>query len=204
MSSHFPSTRTPRRPAASWTARVKEGLLPVKWGAARTVFIGYVGFSLFTGVGGFLTAPVATWYFFGDWRFWRHWRPGVRLYAQGWRMLGLLLKGESGYMLDVPLGAPPHSAPVPSLVQLNPTWSHGPSCGPCDRCCSLIHCPVLDRETGFCRGYNSFYWRYFNCGRFPSSQREIDYYACPKWLMKQAPATSPVLEPHPFQAMVSK
>lgn len=66
MSSHFPSTRTPRRPAASWTARVKEGLLPVKWGAARTVFIGYVGFSLFTGVGGFLTAPVATWYFFGD------------------------------------------------------------------------------------------------------------------------------------------
>jgi hypothetical protein len=33
--------------------------------------------------------------------------------------------------------------------------------------------------------YNSFYWRYFNCGRYPTSQQEIDLYECPKWIMKQ-------------------
>ena len=33
-------------------------------------------------------------------------------------------------------------------------------------------------------GYDSFYWRYFNCGRYPANQEEIDWYECPKWIMK--------------------
>jgi hypothetical protein len=204
MSTPASSVRTLIRPEGGWTAAAKRTLQPVQWAAARTLFIGYVGFALFTVVGGFLTAPLATWYFLGDWRFWRHWRTGIRLYGQGWRMFGLMLKGESGFMLDVPMTAPPHTAPVASLVDLNPNWAHGGSCGPCSRCCSQIHCPVLDTETGFCRGYDAFYWRYFNCGRFPSSQREIDYYGCPKWVMKEILVAPPVLEPRPVEAMVSE
>jgi len=33
--------------------------------------------------------------------------------------------------------------------------------------------------------YDSFYWRYFNCGRYPAAQNQIDYYECPKWIMKE-------------------
>jgi len=204
MSTPFPFSRAETSPVRAWATSVKTALLPGKWAAARVLFIGYVGFTLFTVVGGFLTAPLATWYFFGDWRFWRHWRAALRLYGQGWRMLGLMLRGESGFMLDVPLTAAPHSAPVPSLVELNPNWAHGSACGPCSRCCDQIRCPVLDHETGFCRGYNAFYWRYFNCGRFPSHQREIDYYGCPKWVMREVLVAPPVLEPSPVEAMVSE
>jgi len=189
MSTPFPFLRTQAR------GRAEAGPSPwmrLRWASARVGFIGYVGFALFTGVGGILTAPLATWYMFGDWRFWRHWRPALRLIPQGWRMLGRLVRGDSGFMLDVPIAAPPHSAPVQELVDLNPAWAHSGSCGPCSRCCELIACPVLDPESGYCSGYDSFFWRYFNCGRFPSRQREIDYYGCPKWVMKE-----PVLVPLP-------
>ncbi len=37
-------------------------------------------------------------------------------------------------------------------------------------------------------GCESFFWRYFNCGRFPSQQSEIDYYGCPKWVVQGRPA----------------
>lgn len=191
-SSSFDQTETRRDDDRGLS--LAETLLPVKWAAARILFILYIGFALFTVVGGILTAPLATWYFFGDWRFWRHWRPTLRLYGQGWRVLGLLARGESGFMFDVPLTAPPYSAPVPNLTEINPEWTHGSACGECSRCCEKIHCPILDQDTGFCGGYDSFYWRYFNCGRFPSNQREIDYYGCPKWVMKEVRVAPPTLE----------
>lgn len=202
MSASFPFNQAETSPLRVWAKSVKAVLLAGKWAATRALFIAYVVFALFTVVGGFLTAPLATWYFFGDWRFWRHWGPGVGLFRQGWRMLRLMLRGESGFMLDVPLTAPPLSAPAPSLVKLNPNWASGSECGQCNRCCDKIHCPVLDPETGFCRGYDAFYWRYFNCGRFPSHQREIDYYGCPKWVMRKVFVASPVLRPSPVEAKV--
>ncbi len=204
MSVSFPFNQAKTSPLRVWAKSVKAVLLAGKWAATRVLFIAYVVFALFTVVGGFLTAPLATWYFFGDWRFWRHWGPGLGLYRQGWRMLWLMLRGESGFMLDVPLTAPPLSAPAPSLVKLNPNWASGSECGQCNRCCAKIHCPVLDPETGFCRGYDAFYWRYFNCGRFPSHQREIDYYGCPKWVMRKVFVASPVLRPSPVEAKVSQ
>ncbi len=70
------------------------------------------------------------------------------------------------------------------VVTMNPTWEFGTTCGPCNRCCTKIKCPILDHRSGLCRGYDSFFWRYFNCGRFPSTRREIDFYICNKWLMK--------------------
>jgi hypothetical protein len=148
------------------------------------LFIGYAGFALISVVGGVLTAPLATHLMLGDWRFWRHWPRAWRLLLQGWRMSGLMLKGEGGFMLDVPLTAPPRSAPDRRIAELNGAWEHGSSCGPCSRCCTKIQCPVLDQETGYCSGYDAFFWRYFNCGRFPSKRSEIDYYACPKWVMR--------------------
>ncbi len=164
----------------------------LKWTAARLLFHAYLAFSLLTIVGGFLTGPVMTWYFFGDWRFWRHFVPCSKLFVHGWKIAWLILRGHNGgFMLAVPLTSPPASAPDPEIVHRSPNWKHGASCGTCTNCCSLISCPVLDEKTGLCLGYNSFFWRYFNCGRYPTYEYEIDYYDCPKWLMNPLPSFLP-------------
>ena len=162
----------------------------MRWASARILFCAYLGFSIGTfGLGGFLTGPLMTWYFYGDWRFWRHWQSAKGLYPHAYRMLGHIFKGQNGgFMLDVPLTARPFSSADTSRVELNPTWEFGTSCGPCNRCCTKIKCPVLDLKTGLCRGYNSFFWRYFNCGRFPTEQRQVDYYLCNKWQIKDPPS----------------
>lgn len=167
---------------------------PIRWAVARIVFYIYLVVSLFSVVGGFITAPLMSWYFFGTWKFWKFWDIAWKMFLHGWMMGGRVVLGDyGGFMFDVAIDSPPHSSPVLSLVQLNPTWEHGKSCGPCARCCEKINCPILDKQTGRCRGYDSFFWRYFNCGRFPSAQREISYYGCPKWEMKPGvvpPATA--------------
>jgi hypothetical protein len=156
----------------------------LKWAAARVILHLYIGFSLVTVVGGILTAPVMTYYFFKDWRFWRHLGPGLRMFPHGYKMLYKILTGEGAYMLSVSLTSAPNSSPDLGSVRLSATWEHGYSCGTCSRCCEKIGCPVLDKATGLCQGYDSFFWRYFNCGRFPTAQPEIDYYDCPKWEIK--------------------
>ena len=154
------------------------------WASARLAFHAYVGFALFSVVGGFLSAPLMSQLFFGDWRFWRYWRRGAALFPHGWRLFLLVLRGEGAFMLGVPLDSAPLSRPVRGAAVLSPAWPHGDSCGSCRRCCQVKSacCPILEPDTGLCGGYDSFYWRYFNCGRYPSSQSEIDYYGCPKWV----------------------
>lgn len=174
----------------------------LKWPLARLGFYTYISFSLLTVVGGYLTAPVMTYYFFGDWRFWRHASPGWKLFRHGWRMVALIVRGHNdGFLFSVPLTSPPMTAPDRDVVKLAGNWEHATSCKPCVRCCEVIACPVLDEETRLCLGYNSFFWRYFNCGRYPSQQSEIEYYICPKWVMKPAPhpAEEP-LGPYPVPA----
>ena len=152
---------------------------------ARLLFIGYIGFSVVTLVGGFVTAPLMSWYFFGDWRFWRHWRRGAAMLPHSLRLLGLIMRDNRGFMFSVPLTSAPSSIPDPGITRLNPQWERGSSCGDCSNCCRPggLVCPLLDESTGLCAGYNSFYWRYFNCGRFPTYRPEIDYYDCNKWLV---------------------
>ena len=156
----------------------------LKWAAARLGFYAYITISLFSVVGCYVTAPLMTWYIFGDWRFWKHFDPAWKLYFHGWRMLALILKGDNnGFMFSVSLTSPPYQMPPEDTAHLSNSWEHGSSRGNCTNCCSIIKCPVLDPASGLCLGYNSFFWRYFNCGRFPVQQTEIDYYGCPKWVM---------------------
>lgn len=168
--------------------------MALRWALARLAFTAYIVFSVVTLVGGFLTAPLMSWYFFGDWRFWRHWRAGTGLLPHGLRLARLIVKQGRGFMFSVPLHSPPRSAPDPSLAVLNPDWHHGGSCADCSNCCRPGGhvCPLLDAERSACRGYNSFYWRYFNCGRYPSRNEEVRYYGCRKWLPVQCgPAAAP-------------
>ena len=159
----------------------------LKWGGVRLFIEFYVMFCLFTVVGGLLTAPVATKIFFGDWRFWRYLKEGPKIYAflvkSAWR---IATSRGYGFMFSVPLTDPPLEAPDPSWVQLRDDWPHGGSCGDCTRCCDTIGCPIVAKEPGGgCRGYNSLFWRYFNCGRFPTSELQLDYYGCAKWELVQ-------------------
>ena len=167
---------------------MREQLNPVGWALARLTFIVYIVFSVLSLVGGFLTAPLMTWYFFGDWRFWRHWRAGVRLLPHALRLTAMMLGHNRGFMFSVPLTSPPRSAPDPSSTFPRPEWPHGGSCGDCSNCCKPggHACPLLDSERRACRGYDSFYWRYFNCGRYPSVEEEIAYYDCRKWALTQS------------------
>jgi hypothetical protein len=158
---------------------------PLRWALARLAFIIYIVFSVLSVVGGFLTAPLMTWYFFGDWRFWRHWRAGVRLLPHGVRLAAMMLGHGRTFMFSVPLTSPPRSAPDLSNTFPRADWPHGSSCGSCSNCCKVggYACPLLDSEQQRCRGYDSFYWRYFNCGRYPSLEEEIRYYGCDKWAL---------------------
>jgi len=158
------------------------------WAVRRLAFDVYMAFCLLTVVGGWVTAPLFSWCFFGDWRFWRHARTELGMWLHGYGFIGRLIRWENaGFMFSVPLVAQPFRAPNRAVVQLNPSWEHGSSCGSCSRCCDKISCPVLDKATGLCTGYDSFFWRYYNCGRFPSEQREINFYDCPKWVMRPQP-----------------
>ncbi len=167
---------------------------------ARLAFIIYIVFSILTLIGGFLTAPVMTWYFLGDWRFWRHWRAGLGLLPHGLRLTAMMLGHKRAFMFSVPLTSPPRSAPDPLIAVARADWGHGASCGSCSNCCKPggYACPLLDNEQQACRGYDSFYWRYFNCGRYPTFDEEIRYYDCRKWALTKSGVegkTTPVLDP---------
>jgi len=166
-------------------AGMHEQLQAVRWATARFAFIVYIVFSVVTLVGGFLTAPLMTWYFFGDWRFWRHWRAGLGLFPHALRLTGMMLRHGRAFMFSVPLTSPPRSVPDSSITVARGDWPHGRSCGNCTNCCKPGGhvCPLLDPAEGLCRGYDSFYWRYFNCGRYPSFAEEIRYYDCRKWAL---------------------
>ena len=160
--------------------RLSNRMRPLRWALARILFIGTAGLCLGSGVAGLAVAPLFTWWMYGDFRFWRHLRHSLRLYPYGYRVLGLMLRGDGAFLLGVPL--------------LRADWEYDLSCGPCTRCCRhgrRAACPLLDESSGRCRGYDSFFWRYFNCGRFPTRQWDIDYYGCPKW--KLSPPAVPAL-----------
>jgi hypothetical protein len=171
-----------------------------RWALARLLFILYIVFSVVTLIGGFLTAPLMTWYFFGDWRFWRHWRAGLGLLPHGLRLTAMMLGHSRAFMFSVPLVSPPRSVPDPSVAQFRADWKHGESCGDCSNCCKPggAVCPLLDSDQQGCLGFNSFYWRYFNCGRYPSFEEELHYYDCRKWALAasgQGGETTPAVAP---------
>ena len=154
----------------------------LKWAGARLCFIGLITFGVITGVGLYLLAPLFSYYFFGTLRFWKYAHMGPRLIAYAYTMAFGYLKGE--FTPSVRLTASPMTKPDLSLVQINSAWENGDSCADCGKCCKKIRCPLLEKTRYQCMGYNSFYWRYFNCGRYPASQGDIDRYECPKWVMR--------------------
>lgn len=69
-----------------------------------------------------------------------------------------------------------------TLVRVQSTWTGAENdCDACkDPCCAQLKCPLFGKD-GRCMGYDSLFFNYFYCGRYPENQSQIDYYACPKW-----------------------
>lgn len=179
IESHVGSAVKLDSPAA---ARLLCHLNKVKWAGARILFIGCTAFGILSGVGLYLFAPLFSYWFFGTPRFWKYAGMGPRLMLYAYSMAYRYVKGE--FSPSISLTAPPMSKPDLRIVQINPEWQNGDACADCGKCCKKIACPLHENANGHCMGYNSFYWRYFNCGRYPASQKEIDWYGCPKWIMK--------------------
>ena len=169
----------------------------LKWAAARTLFlIAAVGAMFSGGLLVFVAAPLYSWYFFNDLKFWKYLRFVYPAFSWAWRMAGECLR--SPYYRRVSkfkVSDPPRLTPDLSLVRLRDSWpEENGACGDCDNCCSLRNCPLLDTERHQCRGYGSFFWRYFNCGRYPWIPEQIRYYKCEKWEITEG-AESTNVEP---------
>ncbi len=134
----------------------------------------------------YVMAPLTTYLFFRDFRFWKYTRyfvPGMKTFYYQLALIVTDKKYRS--MFSVPLTAPPMKQPDKTKMELSAVWdSAEDECRNCSRCCIKLRCGLFDYDKGICLGYDSFYWRYFNCGRYPETRQQIDYYECPKWVMK--------------------
>lgn len=141
----------------------------------------FVVFCLTTAGGALLATPLLTRLLFRDARSWRYWNHLIQLYPLAGRLARRFLT-DSAYRQAFPLPwtEPPKQQPDNPDIRLAATWSFAQdTCGSCNRCCSRLACPLLD--AGRCLSYGSFYWQYYNCGRYPQTAKQVAYYRCPKW-----------------------
>jgi len=161
----------------------------LKWAMTRILFLIYGGIAMLTfGLTAYLTAPIGSKLFFGTWRFWPYLKYYHRIIFQSYRVLWMMLKdSEYKFLFAVPLTSEPRRGPDRNNIALSGNWVHEENtCYGCIRCCDKINCPLLNKAEGICIGYDSFYWNYFLCGRYPFTQQQIDYYGCEKWKIKYA------------------
>ncbi len=155
-----------------------------KWAGCR-IFL-YVVFGMVLLSGGsfiFVAAPLVTYVYFNDLRFWKYSKHFVPVIICYYRSVALLLKDKDyKHMFELPLTAPPMTGPDRRFVKVSSQWKdREDDCARCIKCCLKIKCPLLDTDNKLCLSYNTVFWRYFNCGRYPVSQKQIDYYECHKW-----------------------
>ena len=118
-------------------------------------------------------APNAAYSEFYPLRIWAH------MYKIIWRSLT-----QKSYRELYPfrMTDPPQQYNDLTAMKVRGDWQGGQdNCDNCaDRCCAQIKCPLLD-NNGRCLSFDSLYYGYLFCGRYPSNQGQIDLYNCPKW-----------------------
>lgn len=172
-------------------------LQKLKWASVRVGIIMMCISILFSfGLSGFILLPINNYFVQGRKDIFPWFKKDVvktywRYVFWGFSLVPNILKFENdGFFLNVKLTDPPMIAPDMTFISYNDRWEGGKNtCAGCDaRCCKGIGgdkvCPLLDENNG-CKIYGSPLWRYFNCGRFPKAQSEINYYKCPKFVIKE-------------------
>lgn len=161
----------------------------IEWVTKRLLFmVLYFLLILTGGISMFITAPLTSYLLFRDVKFWRYTRYFFPFAMLAYHQLALLITDQRyRTMFSIPFTAPPMRQPDKSILELSESWdSIEHECSGCSNCCVQMGCPLLDWEQGKCMSYNSFFWNYFNCGRYPATKNQIDYYQCPKWMMKES------------------
>jgi len=155
-----------------------------KWALARFIFLILAAGTVFTGgLLGYLLCPLYSWYFFNDINFWKYHQYLPRLVSAFWRQAGEWFRNpQYRRMFAIPWASSPMNNPDSSLVRVSGLWrDNAEGCGECVKCCAKIACPLHDINQKRCKSYGSFFWRYFNCGRYPANVKQINYYECEKW-----------------------
>jgi len=77
---------------------------------------------------------------------------------------------------------PPMSHTDLQWVRVKDTWQgEETNCDGCQAaCCAQVKCPLVGPDRR-CMSYGSMFFEYLYCGRYPNNQKQIDYYSCPKW-----------------------
>lgn len=159
----------------------------LQWGFYRIFFYLMVLGAMFSlGLLPHLLAPVYSYYLFGNLQISRNRRLFFPFTFFVWKTIFRWLKDRDyRSMFVLPLFAPPQGSPDPALVRLAPSWSSGEfDCHNCVKCCLQLGCPLLDRQSCLCHSYQTLHWCYFNCGRYPLSEKQLVYYGCPKWELR--------------------
>jgi len=130
----------------------------------------------------YLLAPLTSYVFYSDLRFWKHLQHFHRIFFSLISYLRHALASPlNEYHVSVQLFSPPMNAPSRSVAKVSAGWPYDVNdCGNCYSCCKKFGCSLLDQDKK-CLSYGSVYWRYFNCGRFPEDQKQLRFYDCPKW-----------------------
>lgn len=132
----------------------------------------------------YIIAPYTTFFFFNDLRFWKYLKYFHRYYFQSLAYFRFLYhKDRSVFWGHLPLTSPPMEAADYSRVRLSSTWTlPADTCGDCSACCELLStCCFYEASQRRCLCYGSLFWKFFNCGRFPTSQQQVTYFKCPKF-----------------------
>ena len=163
--------------------------------AARITFVFFSFLAAITGgLSAYILAPLYSYYYFNDFNPRKNHRYFLPIAFKNWQLAYHWLSDRSYRdMFILRLSAPPMLSPDPKLVRLTGSWkAESKDCNQCIKCCEKIKCPLLDREKKLCSSYGSFFWRYFNCGRYPETTKQIKYYNCPKWeLIPQVAVSGP-------------
>lgn len=160
----------------------------LKYAIYRFIFIFFMLLVLTTfGLSLIVLIPVYTWYFHRGLKFLNYARfcyPSyLMLVSHLWQ---LIQYRDYRRHFKIGWGDPPKGSPDLSILRFRDAWKGDiHTCSGCISCCEQLDCVFLDRAKKHCRYYNSFYWNYFNCGRYPASQFQIDHYKCPKWKIKE-------------------
>jgi hypothetical protein len=160
-------------------------LKKLKWSLFRLlayviVLVNFVTFGAFL----YVIAPFTSYFFFNDLRFWKYWSFYRKFYVNTFSYLKAIWAGDSALLIShLPLSAPPMDSPDTSVFRVSPNWNTSKdNCGSCSACCTLTSdCCFRDKTTNLCLSYKSVFWKFFNCGRFPISKDQLDYYGCKKF-----------------------
>ena len=151
----------------------------------RFAFMGLYSFNIMTcGTLIFFFAPLTSYLFFNDSRFWIYLKYFPKINRANFKNLFSLLKNsEHRDVFKVRWTGKPRLSPDPERISIRNEWrkKNGDSCNGCVACCEHIGCPLIDYEKKGCLVYGSFFWKYFTCGSFPLNQEQIEFYGCKKW-----------------------